>query len=84
MIAQQKYGQKTMLDVLNAKVDANSDSITLMNLTVSLQNNIRNLNFLLGREINTEFEVENGETTTNYKLISATIPDIQIEFDDRR
>jgi len=57
--AQQKYGQKTSLDVLNAKVDANADSITLLSLTVQLENNIRNLNFLLGRDITTLFEVSN-------------------------
>ncbi|MEN8928121.1 MAG: TolC family protein [Flavobacteriales bacterium] len=55
--AQQKYGQKTTLDILNAKVDANADSILLLNLSVQLQNNMRNLNFLLGREINTTFQV---------------------------
>jgi outer membrane protein len=59
VIAQQKYGQKTSLDVLNAKVDANADSITLLSLTVQLENNIRNLNFLLGRDISTLFEVSN-------------------------
>ena len=55
VIAQQKYGKKTKLDVLNAKVDANSDSLNLLNITVLLQNNSRNLNYLLGREINKEF-----------------------------
>ena len=59
VIAQQKYGQKTSLDVLNAKVDANADSITLLSLTVQLENNIRNLNLLLGRDISTLFEVSN-------------------------
>lgn len=54
--AEQQYGQKTTIDVLNAKVDANTDSITLVNLNVQLQNNMRNLNYLLGRDISTPFE----------------------------
>lgn len=53
---QQQYGKKTQLDILNAKVDANRDSINLLNADVALENNKRNLNFLLGREINTSFE----------------------------
>jgi|TARA_B110000238_G_scaffold6530_1_gene6645 outer membrane protein TolC len=53
---QQQYGKKTQLDILNAKVDANRDSINLLNAGVALENNRRNLNFLLGREINTSFE----------------------------
>ncbi|MDB4088653.1 TolC family protein [Flavobacteriales bacterium] len=53
---QQQYGKKTTLDILNAKVDANRDSINMLNTAVSLENNIRNLNFLLGREINTPFK----------------------------
>ncbi|MDB4347285.1 TolC family protein [Bacteroidia bacterium] len=56
---QQKYGQRTTLDVLNAKVDANNDSINLINLQVQLDNNKRNLNFLLGRDISTMFLVNN-------------------------
>jgi outer membrane protein TolC len=53
---QQQYGKATTLDILNAKVDANRDSINLLNADVALENNRRNLNFLLGREINTSFE----------------------------
>lgn len=63
--AQQQYGQKTSLDVLNARVDANADSITLLNLSVQLQNNIRTLNFLLGRDISTNFEVMNEVVLDN-------------------
>jgi len=55
--AQYNYGKKSMLDVLNAKVDANSDSLQVLNITVQLENNKRNLNLLLGREINHFYEV---------------------------
>lgn len=56
--AQQQYGQKTTLDVLNARVDANKDSINLINVSVLVENNVRDLNFLLGREIHTSFLAE--------------------------
>lgn len=49
--AQQKYGQKNKLDVLNARVDTNNDSINLLNASVLLKNNTRTLNYLLGREL---------------------------------
>ena len=60
--AQQKYGQKTNLDILNAQVDANKDSINLMNSTILVENNIRNLNFLLGRDINTFVDSQTAVT----------------------
>jgi outer membrane protein len=56
--AQQQFGQKTTLDILNARVDANKDSINLINVSVLVENNVRNLNFLLGREIHTSFLAE--------------------------
>lgn len=65
--AQQKYGQKTTLDILNARVDANKDSINLINVHVLVENNMRNLNFLLGREINTPFLAE-ADVTLNDEL----------------
>ena len=70
--AEQKYGQKTTLDVLNARVDANTDSITLVNLTVQLQNNIRNLNYLLGRDISSTFETSKDvslEENLSYEVL---------------
>lgn len=57
--SQKEFGQNTGLDVLNAQVDANADSINLINIRVELANAKRNLNFLLGRDIGTQFEVEN-------------------------
>lgn len=57
--AQKSFGQKTQLDVLNAQVDANADSINLMTIGVELSNAKKNLNFLLGRAVNTPFTVMN-------------------------
>ncbi|MFD1553282.1 TolC family protein [Putridiphycobacter roseus] len=55
--AQFTYGKKSKLDVLNATVDANSDSIQILNINLQLIKNKRTLNFLLGRDINYPFEV---------------------------
>ncbi len=58
-----EYGQNTQLDVLNAEVDFNNDSITFLNLRQELENVKRDLNVLLGRDVNVIFEVD---TTISY------------------
>lgn len=58
-----EYGQNTQLDVLNAEVDFNNDSITFLNLRLELENVKRDLNVLLGRDVNVYFEVD---TVINY------------------
>ncbi len=60
-----EYGQKTQLDVLNSEVDVNNDSISLLNLNRELANAKRNLNVILGRDVNTDFVVD---TTVVYAL----------------
>jgi outer membrane protein TolC len=57
------YGQNTQLDVLNAEVDYNNDSINYLNIVQQLENEKRNLNLFLGREVNTVFSVD---TIINY------------------
>ena len=52
-----EYGQNTKLEVLNAEVDVNRDSITYINTARLLANSKRNLNLVLGRDVNTDFEV---------------------------
>lgn len=52
-----EYGQNTRLDVLNAEVDMNNDSIAYLNAKLLLNNGKRDLNVVLGRPINTNFEV---------------------------
>ncbi|MBO6517972.1 MAG: TolC family protein [Bacteroidia bacterium] len=56
--AQQKYGQKTSLDVLNAQVDANADSMNLIQVESNLLAAKQGLNLLLGRAIATSFTVD--------------------------
>lgn len=57
------YGQSTQLDVLNAEVDVNTDSINYLTIVQQLGNSKRDLNLLMGREVNTEFTVD---TTVTY------------------
>jgi outer membrane protein len=52
-----EYGQSNRLDVLNAQVDIDRDSITLINLERTLQTTKRNLNTLMGRNITEDFDV---------------------------
>lgn len=61
-----EYGQNTKLDVLNAEVDVNNDSINVLNSTRLLQNAKRDLNVTMGRDITTTlFDVE---TEVDYKI----------------
>ena len=55
---QYDYGQGIRLDVLNAEVDIQRDSINLLNLKNQLGNVKRNLNFVMGREVNASIEVD--------------------------
>jgi outer membrane protein TolC len=48
------YGQQTRLDVLNAEVDVNNDSINYLDLGRQLANAKRDLNVVMGRDVNTE------------------------------
>ena len=58
----QEYGQSTRLEMLNAQVDLQNDSVNYMNITQQLENAKRNLNLLLGRDVNAAFEVEKDVT----------------------
>lgn len=52
-----EYGQNTKLEVLNAEVDVNNDSISYLNIKRQLANAKRDLNLILGNDINTSFKV---------------------------
>jgi outer membrane protein TolC len=56
------YGQNTQLDVLNAEVDYNSDSITYLTIVQQLENEKRNLNLLMGRDVEIEYAVDTSIT----------------------
>jgi outer membrane protein len=57
------YGQGSRLDVLNAEVDVQRDSINFLNTRQQLANAKRNVNVVIGRDVNTPFEVD---TTVAY------------------
>lgn len=59
------YGQSSKLDVLNAEVDVNNDSISYLGIRQELINLKRDLNYVLGREVNTVVEVD---TTVVYSI----------------
>lgn len=60
------YGQSTKLEVLNAQVDINNDSISLMNFKQQLQNYKRDLNLVLGNTLDNEFNID---TAVNFNTL---------------
>ncbi len=65
-----EYGQNTGLDVLNAEVDINTDSINLLNSRQQLRNTMRDLNLILNRELSNAFV---ADTTVQF------VPGLQME-----
>ncbi|MFH4964417.1 TolC family protein [Gaetbulibacter sp. M235] len=60
------YGQSTKLNVLNAEVDINNDSINLINVKQQLINFKRDLNVVFGNALTTDFDVD---TTINFDVL---------------
>ncbi len=61
-----EYGQATNLDVLNASVDVNTDSIALVNGDIQLGNLKRSLNFVMGKPIESEISVDGALSDPKY------------------
>ena len=61
-----EFGQNTKLQVLNAEVDVNNDSIIYINTQRLLANSKRDLNLLLGRNVSTDFEID---TNVSFNLV---------------
>lgn len=57
-----EYGQNTKLDVLNAEVDINNDSINSINANQNLKISKRDLNVVTGNTISRVFEVDTSIT----------------------
>ncbi len=53
-----EYGQGNKLEVLNAEVDIQRDSINLLNQQQMIANAKRNLNTLINRDVNTDFDID--------------------------
>ncbi len=65
-----EFGQNTGLDVLNAEVDVNTDSVNLLNAQQLLRNTKRDLNLIMNRELTTAFA---ADTTITF------LPQLQME-----
>lgn len=63
---QYEYGQSTRLELLNAEVDINNDSIALVNSRQQLANAKRGLNVVLGIEKEANYNVE---TAVDFNLL---------------
>ena len=63
---QYEYGQSTKIALLNAQVDVNNDSITLLNTRQQYLNSKRSLNIVLGITKQQDFEVE---TTVDFNSL---------------
>ncbi|MCG8581288.1 MAG: TolC family protein [Bacteroidales bacterium] len=59
-IDQKAYGQANQLDVLNAEVDMNNDSTTILQTEQTFIQSIKNLNLVLGVPIQNIYEVDNS------------------------
>jgi len=66
-----EFGQVNKLEVLNARVDINTDSINLMNAQQQLRNSKRDLNLILNRELTTQFEIDTLVNLENMLLIES-------------
>ncbi len=65
-----EFGQNTGLDVLNAEVDVNTDSVNLLNAEQLLRNTKRDLNLILNRDLS---ETYMADTTVTF------LPALQME-----
>ncbi|TBX24128.1 hypothetical protein TK44_12045 [Jiulongibacter sediminis] len=52
------YGVGTLLDISNAEVDVNTDSIAVLNQDQLIKNARHNLNFILNSDVLTDYEVD--------------------------
>ena len=59
-----EYGQGSQLNILNAEVDVNNDSINLLNTKQQLENAKRNLNLITGRSLDTDFTIDTNVVFT--------------------
>ncbi|TNF70194.1 MAG: TolC family protein [Bacteroidetes bacterium] len=65
-----EFGQNTGLDVLNAEVDVNTDSVNLLNTGQLLRNTKRDLNLILNRDLS---ETYMADTTVTF------LPALEVE-----
>ncbi len=72
-----EYGQVNKLEVLNAMVDINTDSINVLNARQQLENTKRDLNLLMNRELEEQFKIDTVVTFKNLLTIDSFIDQIE-------
>ncbi len=82
---QYEYGQAKKLDVLNAKVDLNTDSINLINGLLQFENAKRDLNFIMGQDVTADIRVDNAisirnDLTRNEVVLSAESQNLELRI----
>ena len=53
-----EYGKSNKLQILNAEVDLNRDSVNILNFQQQLTNAKRNLNLIMGRDLESDFDID--------------------------
>lgn len=67
---QAEFGTTSSLAVLNAKVDVNTDSINVATTELNLENSRRNLNYLIGFDLDEEVALD-------LEVVLADVPDLE-------
>ena len=85
---QYEYGQSTKLELLNAEVDVNNDSINYINSIQLYRNSKRNLNIVLGTQQDVNYEVETNVNFTallsfDELLSKATQNNVQLQQQEK-
>ena len=70
-IAQFEFGQSNKLQLLNAEVDVNTDSINYLNSIKNLSNAKRDLNLVMNVDLNADFELDDNVVyNTNESILN--------------
>ncbi|MGB5982092.1 MAG: TolC family protein [Nonlabens sp.] len=70
------YGLVSKLEVLNARVDINTDSVNVLNASQQLENTKRDLNVLLNRELSQNFTVDTTVTLLNELRVESLLMEV--------
>lgn len=77
VLYQYDYGQGLKIDVLNAEVDVQRDSITFVNTRQLLENSKRDLNVLMGQNIDADYDVD-----TSVVYLDLTFEDLRLAMSE--
>jgi outer membrane protein TolC len=68
-----ELGQGNGLDVLNAEVDIQNDSVNILTAIINLDTEKRNLNVAMGRDASTQFDILPAEDLESFETIDVLI-----------